>query len=139
MSNPTLLQGNLYELTFVHPSEDASDIKRVLAKHHVSVVAEKQMHKIRLAYPIKKQSYAFLGSIRFSLEDGQAVDQLSKDVSLECEALRHFMQRIVARGGAERQEVQAKRTMFQKPRKTTTESPVLTNEALQEKIEEIMK
>ena len=136
----TMPHENTYELTFVHPSEDASDVKRVLAKHHVSVFAEKPMHKIRLAYLIKKQPYAFLGSVRFSLEDRTVIDQLSKDLGLECGALRYFIQRITAGKNMEqRGESREKRTVFTKSQKPVAESHVLTNEALQEKIEEILK
>ena len=56
---------NVYELTFVSFIELGNKIKQIIEKAGGVVLFEKELQKIRLAYPVKKQQYGFLGIVEF--------------------------------------------------------------------------
>ena len=131
---------NRYELSFVTQSEDAASVKTLLAKHNAKVLNERPISKIQLAYKISKQGYGFMGTVEF-LADAESTVALRKDLQLEKDILRGIVIKLkeikVGEAGAEG-ERQAKgpsgpqklRNMF---------GSVLSNEALEKKIEEILQ
>ncbi len=134
-----------YELTFWLKDEDATAIKSVLQKHGAEVLAERDLTKFRLSYPIKKESNAFMGSIVFLLEPA-LVPALTSDLNL-APSLRFVITLAVERRAVSDQsapgmmvgDASRERGGFFRRLRTETKTPpdVLTNEALEKKIEEI--
>jgi ribosomal protein S6 len=129
----------VYELTLTCETEDVSRAKAVLAKRGASIVAERPLEKIRFAYPVKKQGYAFLGSIRFTgVPD---IDGLSKELAQDGGIIRSLIHVVDTKLEEELRQIRALRAAAGGPRsfrKETTDPAVLTNEALEKKIEEIL-
>ena len=140
MEHEIIESKNRYELSFVTQSEDAASVKALLAKHNAKVLNERPISKIQLAYKISKQGYGFMGTVEF-LADAESTVALRKDLQLEKDILRGIVIKLkeikVGEAGAEG-EKQAKgpsgpqklRNMF---------GSVLSNEALEKKIEEILQ
>jgi len=58
----------LYEVTFLQVREDPNAIRETLRTHNATIQEERPMEKVHLAYPIGKQTYAFMGSFRFTVD-----------------------------------------------------------------------
>ncbi|MCL4404281.1 hypothetical protein M1432_02980 [Patescibacteria group bacterium] len=136
-----------YELTFWLPTEDAGAVKGLLAKHGVEVLAERPVSKFSLSYPIKKATSAFLHSYACAIEPEKTGD-LVADIEAVPGVLRSLLSVVVERadrpaGAIGEIGIGAGRGRGIFGRRARTESPavgeVLTNEALEKKIEEISK
>ena len=128
----------VYELTLTSETENTSRAKAVLAKRGATIVAERPLEKIRFAYPVKKQGYAFLGAIRFSgVSD---IAGLSKELAQDGGLLRFLVNVVDTKLEAELQQLRASRAAAgsRSFRKEAADTTVLTNEALEKKIEEIL-
>lgn len=128
-----------YELGFLLNEENLSPVKRLLEKHSAANLSEGSLVKVNLAYPIKKQGQAFFGYLRFELEG--PVAELKKDLKLEPTVLRHLLIKVPS---AAPEEVPTGRPASSlKPpvrrKEVKTGAPLLTNEALEKKIEEILQ
>jgi|SRR3989344_1295395 len=131
-----------YEITFLLTEEDLSPIKKIFEKNGIIITDEKALQKIQLSYPIKKQSQCYMGCLKFKAEPGVLPTVLS-DLKLEKNVLRHLVHDVIikdeerqidVRMGVEKKKIKRPVKEIQKSYET-----VLTNEALQEKIEEILK
>lgn len=131
---------NRYELSFVTQSEDAASVKALLAKHTAKILNERPISKIQLAYKIAKQGYGFMGTTEF-LADAASVVALKKDLQLEHDILRGIIIKLkeakVGDVGAEEKAAGKTPTGPQKLRNIF--GTVLSNEALEKKIEEILQ
>lgn len=132
-----------YELTLIAKDEDISGVRKSLGTWGASIIKEQEAQKTRLAYPIKKQAYGYIStfSIRMPKEETKKV---MAGLNLEEGVLRYTLTKFDNRKVAERGEDQkpspvktSERRIFRPTRKPT--EPVLTNEALEKKIEEILK
>ncbi len=121
-------------------SEDTSLIKRVFEKHGADIVGFEELKKIRLAYPIQKKQYGFLGSFRFKT-DPQTVASLASNLKLENDVIRYMIvkakeKKVEVPGIKPAHEVvSSKKALTEKQKR----EPTLTNEELEKKIEEILK
>lgn len=138
-----------YELTFWLKDEDASPVKKVLEKHGAAVSAERPFAKFRLSYPIKREANAFMNSVAFTA-DPLAMPALTADLNATVEVLRFLLsvapetpRNAAAAPGREATETGVARGragIFHRGRvETVAGSDILTNEALEKKIEEISK
>lgn len=127
----------VYELTLTSETEDITKAKAVLVKRGAAIIAERPLEKIRFAYPVKKQGYAFLGTVRFSAVAD--IDGLSKELSQEGGLIRFLIHVVDTKLEAELQQLRASRAAAG-PRsfRKEADTSVLTNEALEKKIEEIL-
>ncbi len=148
MDQETLLKNN-YEIAFWVKEENDSPVKKLLAKHGGEIVKEKPIQKMRLAYPIKKENFAFFGNAIFSMAPG-AVSDFKNELNLTAEILRYFFRKAQRRRASEEAQresgpnqgpVRERGRSFFGFRSETkkTADQVLTNEALEKKIEEILK
>ncbi len=138
-----------YEVAFWTKDENDGSVKKVISKHGGEIIKEKPVQKMRLAYPIKKENFAFFGNIIFRMAPDKVIG-FKTDANLEEGVLRYFFRRAKKNrtdGGSAREENQAAGSFREKTRsflgfrsepKKGTEQ-VLTNEALEKKIEEILK
>ena len=141
-----------YEIAFLTKSEeDRQEIASVIKSHQISVVdEEKQPSKIRLAYPIKKENYAFFEYLRFSAPP-QETQKLKKELEKNQKILRFFItgsqpaaKTVVSDLAKSVKKIMPAKTATPADsgrliRKRTEGPPPLSNEALEKKLEEILK
>ncbi|MCP6719915.1 MAG: 30S ribosomal protein S6 [Patescibacteria group bacterium] len=132
----------MYEIAFVLRQEDLSEIRKILEKNKADIVGEEELKKVRLSYPIKKQNYGFLGVFRFKV-DPEHIRNMFSDMKLAENIIRYMINKIktseVEKRG-ERKLTRAVPISRREPLKAETRKslePVLTNEDLEKKIEEI--
>jgi len=127
-----------YELSFLLiKSEALALIESVLQKEQGELLEKSELKEIKLAYPIKKQSSAYFGYIHFRLVP-EAAPRLREQLKLTADVLRFLLitPPIIKPSSANR-----KPTASEKP-VTPLDVPmpqVLSNEALEKKLEEILK
>ena len=141
-----------YEIAFLAKDEANDAVKKLILKHKGEITKENPVQKLRLAYKIKNENFAFFGNLIFAMAPESAAD-LKTDLNLEAGLLRHFFRKArkrraeesgtggMAEGkptGASFRERSRSFLGFRTDTKKPTE-PVLTNEALEKKIEEILK
>lgn len=140
---------NSYEIAFWVKEENDGSAKKILSKYEAEVTKENPIQKMKLAYPIKKENFAFFGNLIFSMDPGKIVD-FKNDLNLETGLLRYFFRRAKKRqaeGSNFREDGQnpspsKERSKsffgFRNDSKRGTDQ-ILTNEALEKRIEEILK
>jgi ribosomal protein S6 len=132
-----------YEIAFWTKDENEGSAKKVIAKHGGEIVKEKPVQKMRLAYPIKKENFAFFGNLIFQMLPGEVLG-LKTDLNLEGGVLRYFFRRAKknvsdeSSAGSSFRERTKSFLGFRTDAKRGAEQ-TLTNEALEKKIEEILQ
>jgi len=140
-----------YEIAFLARTEDdQAEIVKLIARHQIKLIDEvKEPARIRLAYPIKKEGSAFFNYFYFSALPEEA-QKLRGELDLNQKVLRFL---IIARPkiqiSAQTIARPIRKTAPAKPRsaesfqkrvvKRAEPAPVLSNEALEKKLEEILK
>ena len=134
----------LYEISFLSKGEDSV---AVLIKHikQVSgeIVHEGSVKEIELAYPIKKERSAYFGCIKSNLPK-DSIDELSKALNFEKDILRFLVINPIQHAEV-RAHTRPQQPVDRKPVDTRTAprptkpSPDISNELLEEKLEEILK
>jgi len=129
-----------YEISFVTQSEDAASMKAVLTKHGATIVNERPITKIQLAYKINKLGYGFMGSAEF-LADGSAVRELRKELGMDKDIIRALIAKKPEMKGDEgRAPREGERRPPSAPQRLKSMlGSMLSNEALEKKIEEILQ
>lgn len=136
-----------YEIGFIIKTEDASVISQSLKNREFVVLTENPIEKIQLAYPIEKESYGYFGYSHFE-GDPAAVKNLKDDFKLNPEVLRYliitppFVKKPAWRQTApDRMPEEPKfvPSAVKQDRQSPPVESILTNEALEKKIEEILK
>ncbi len=120
--------------------EEAKDLEAVLAQFSVEIYARRQPISFKLAYPIKKQVNAYFGVFNFYALPGDAQkirDALRGKKYLLRSLLVLSLPRIVPY--IPRNEASSRPTEVVEKPKVSTRPEVLSNEALEEKLEEILK
>ncbi|MDI6734197.1 MAG: 30S ribosomal protein S6 [Patescibacteria group bacterium] len=140
MSEIGLLEKN-YELTFVSFVEAGIKIKQIIEESGGIVLFEKELQKIRLAYPVKKQQYGFLGVVEFKTKP-DLIGLTLKALKSKTDTIRYLicnkeLKNDFVNQGRERFKKERARIL---PRVAKKQADVsLTNEAIEKKIEEILK
>ncbi len=130
----------VYEITMLTTAEDFPRAKEIIGKSGGTIEEEKPQGKVRLAYPVKKQAYAFLNHLKVKL-DGSAVAVLSNELKLDQNVLRFLVStprtnaNFPATPRSPRPAV--RRSIFAPRAAKPPVAEALTNEALEKKIEEI--
>ncbi len=121
-----------YELSFLLKDEDTSFTAKILKKHGADILSESRISKLRLSYPIKKETQAYFSYFHFEAEP-QAVEKIANDLKLEAGSILRYL--IISAPAA---RIAAERPSYTplppEPKRRETE---LTNEELERKIEEI--
>ena len=137
-----------YEIGFlVVNEEDAQDILKSLEAHKAQILKDGKTRKVRLAYPIKKETAAFFGYIQFALESA-SVKPLSEKLKLNRKVLRYFIINLPDIA------LKHEKEMSEQPQQPEKESPdmkakeeekkvssddFVDNELLEKKLQEILK
>lgn len=133
------IERNLYEITFYTKEESAATVKDAVLAHHGEVVEERPFEKVRLEFPIQKESFAFLGVLRASLAPGE-IASLTRALTLAPSVLRFLVTSVVLpKEGKEEVKKTLERKRPPSPRTAPSEPAILTNEAIEKKIEEILQ
>ena len=121
-----------YEISYLlKAEEDIGVIMNLLSQLGAEILNEGAVSEMRLAYPIKKETRAYFGYLHFNL-DSELVVKLRDELTLNSKILRFiivtppFVKTKVYREG-----------QMDRPRPVTQERPDLSNDALEEKLEEI--
>ncbi len=141
-----------YEIAFLAKSEEErKEIINILEQHKFSIIGEGQVSRIKLAYPIKKENFAYFGYLHFSGEPASVV-KLTEKLKTNSKILRFS---VVPQIVPEKEE---EGRSFREQRPTRPEHPIeseafkptsqpakkpakveaLSNEALEKKLEEIL-
>jgi len=136
-----------YELAIlVKTEEELVGIAAFLGQHSATITGEPKVKKLTLSYPVKKQREAVFASYLFSAEPANA-KALEKDLSLRQDILRSM---IIIPPKPQSQESRpmgempgVRRPMVRTPRPAVGTKPAapaaISNEALEKKLEEILK
>lgn len=139
-----------YEISFLSKSENGA---AVLVSHIKSaggeIIHEGNIKEMKLAYPIKKETSAYFGCINATLP-GEAIDDMTKALNLEGDILRFLIITPPLRGEQKEQttrQIRRPQTVTREssvarasaPAKKAKEDTSISNELLEEKLEEILK
>lgn len=130
----------VYEVAFLAKSlEEDKALTDLIKQYRGNVLRKNAFQEVKLAYPIKKQTSAYFGCLQFEFLP-QDIDKLSEALKLQPAILRHLivtplMVTKVVRKAAERKS-ETPEIVRPVPASKAT---VLTNEALEERLEEILK
>lgn len=135
-----------YELTYlVRDEKDAIILRSILDRFEGKVSEEDELRKLQLSYPIEKEQYAFLGVLVFTMERKHSAE-LTTALNLEERVLRYIITNPIVRTRSEGTEeivLGGSPVASSQKEESPTSAPqesrdTLSNEALQEKIEEIL-
>ena len=125
-----------YELSFLlkDPSSEKA-ILGLLSQYKASITNQSQVNALKLAYPIKKHTSAYFGYVNFEANPAD-VKTMSDTLRLNADVLRFLV--VSALKPSKTTE---KSELSRKPAKAEPQlsGQALTNEALEEKLEEILK
>lgn len=147
-----------YEITFLAKSEgDKEELINNLKRHELTILGDGPMSKTKLAYPIKKETFAYCGTLYFSGE-ADKIEELVKELKVQGKLLRfNIIFRPAGEGKMdiikpassekerpvlERKEMEksaADLSIRQTPKAPRIKTETLSNEALEKKLEEILK
>ncbi len=126
-----------YEMLALGKTEDFSLVKKNILKHGGVVLSEKPVQKIKLAYPIQKQQFCFSANFEFSMPP-EGLKMLSGDLRLDDSLLRHSTYYVLAKEEKRVEKPMVRRGVASRVMRKPTDA-MLTNEALEKKIEEILQ
>ena len=135
-----------YEIGFlVREESDVDTIKNELSAVKAEIVSEGRLKKIRLSYPIKKETAAHFGYYWFTL-DTQAVKELDAALRLNSKVLRHIIiaapvelneERVAGTRGDKTERTRERSA--EKPAKKSSDFGAVDNAVLEKTLEEILK
>ncbi len=128
-----------YEVAFLVKSpEEEKVVADLINQHKGNILQKSQIKETKLAYPIKKHSSAYFGYMHFELLPAD-LERLSNSLKLNPAVLRYLTVLAPAvKKPSERKSAEKENKEVPAPAVTASRS-ILTNEALEEKLEEILK
>ncbi|MDO8557454.1 MAG: 30S ribosomal protein S6 [Candidatus Jorgensenbacteria bacterium] len=134
---------NIYEITFhVLTEENAGDVRRCVEKCSGTITYERPLEKVRLAYPVKKQTYGFMGVLGFDA-DPEQVRAILNELKLGGLVLRSLIHKVLPQKERQKKAKQGAGAPSQQPaegmKRLRPFGQALSNEALEKKIEEILQ
>ena len=127
-----------YELTVITGGEENVDIQNLLTERSALEVIMKQAEKIRLAYPIKKNDFAFMTVAGFGMMP-QEIALLRRELDANQHILRYLILRFTSKIDDKESVPLSSPIVREETISKNKTSDLLTNEALEKKIEEISK
>jgi ribosomal protein S6 len=134
-------EAHKYQLDFHLLNEDLSPVSNLLKKHGAETDSVTPLKKVHLAYPLKKQQYAFFGTALISVKT-EVLPALNRDLTL-AEGLLRFS---LVKPGKPQEERKPRAPKTDKPTPKSDALPTrirpfddatLSNEALESKLKEI--
>lgn len=136
-----------YEIGFlVREESEVDEIKNALAAAKAEIVSEGRLKKIRLSYPIKKETVAHFGYYWFML-DTQALKEMDAKLRLNTKVLRHILIATPLELNNEDRVAGVRGEKTEKPRERSAEKPAkkspdfdaVDNAVLEKTLEDILK
>ncbi|TSC95980.1 MAG: 30S ribosomal protein S6 [Parcubacteria group bacterium Athens0714_26] len=129
------LTPQLYEIAFIlmDPSESVAIIN-LLSQYKATIVHKAEPVDIRLSYPIKKHSAAYFGYIQFKV-NAEDIIKIKESLKLNQSILRFLIINLLSKKEQPERRIESKNSF----RPENPVQTVLTNEALEERLEEILK
>ena len=133
---------NRYELSFlVRTAEDGAKIPAFASRHGAEVTFQSPVTQVQLAYPIKKEVSACFGFIQFTAARSE-IAKMNGELSHDASVLRFLLVEASATHPIETEKpaappAAAPTPIPQKP--APTRAGITTNEALEKRLEEILK
>lgn len=130
-----------HEVSFLLKEENIALIQQAVEAAGLVVTSSaKPLTKVKLAYPIKQNNYAFLGSLSFKGTPEQ-LGKLINELKLNNNVVRYLVTRSDKLPSFSAQSFRGTvpRSRFRGRSRKTAAEPILTNEAIEKKIEEILK
>jgi ribosomal protein S6 len=142
-----------YELgVLVETEDDLAGVVAILRTHNAEMVSEPRAKKLALAYPIEKHKEAFFASCNFKAF-GDEVKALEKDLKMKPEVIRSLIIHAMEFSQPSERPTASMGAMKRRPASSSSSRPTpsasapeprpssqpLSNEALEKKIEEILK
>lgn len=150
-----------YEIGFlVKAEENKNELIKILKNRGFLIIDDGEISRIKLAYPIEKENFAFFGYLYFS-GDSEKIKALNKELKTSPKILRHLvisrpviMRKVENKTAFEKAELISEKiyapayveasadveVLADGPaRKITPKTEVLSNEELEKKLEEILK
>ena len=120
-------QKRLYEISFLlQKEEDVTEVAQLLEEHGATVTDEGEVKKLAFAYPIDRISEGYFGYLHATIDPIKA-KEIEEEVGLKKNIIRLLILRV---------EIKKKATKKRSPQKREETKP-LTNEELEQKIEEL--
>lgn len=121
-----------YEISYLlKVEEDVGVIVNLLSQLGAEIINEGTVSEIRLAYTIKKETKAYFGYLHFNL-DAELITKLRDELHLESKVLRFL---IVTPPFVKTQT--RRESLIDRPKPAVEQRVELSNDALEEKLEEI--
>lgn len=122
-----------YEIAFLLPSADsAKELGAFFAQHQAEIFHQSLLTEIRLSYPIKKHTSAQFGFYHFRTSP-EAIQTLKEDLLLNQNLLRFMIVtppvKLPAAASSQQRQGQDRKPV----------APVMSNEMLEGKLEEMLK
>jgi ribosomal protein S6 len=105
----------------------------LLSQHKATVINKSPAKPIKLAYPIKKHVSAYFEYINFEADPSE-VKSFSDSLKHNNEILRYLVVTVSGKKAEEKTEIKKSAKL-----ETSSSNSMLSNEALEEKLEEILK
>jgi len=135
-----------YEIGFlVREESEVDEIKNALAAIKAEIVSEGRLKKIRLSYPIKKETVAHFGYYWFNA-DTQAIKEMDAALRLNAKVLRHIIiasplelneERVAGTRGDKTERTRERSA--EKPAKKSADFGAVDNAVLEKTLEDILK
>ena len=138
------LEKRNYELSFILKNKEGeSSIESLLNQYSAEVSYKSPVIDMRLAYPIKKQSQAYFGYLQFRVMP-DSVDKIMESLKLNPAVLRSLivLPPVLKESKikqAKKEEAVVSRRKLSEPAMPVAQSGALSEEALEERLEEILK
>jgi ribosomal protein S6 len=127
----------VYELGILLASEEiVPEIGAVLAKRDIRITEESTPVRVKLAYPIKKQESAFFKFFHFNA-DPSVAEEIGKTFTRHAGVIRHIL--VTPPSVQDARPPRAPREDAAPKPSVGEPQPALTNEVLEQKLEEILK
>ncbi|MEE8131654.1 MAG: 30S ribosomal protein S6 [Candidatus Paceibacterota bacterium] len=135
-----------YEIGFLVKDEnDANEIIKIVSDYKANIINESQVKRFLLAYPIKKETSACFGYISFSMPPSDII-KVNDALKINSKILRFLITIPVITGAATpypsrptKRITPVKPMIPMQPIKKAEPIQNLSNEALEKKLEEILK
>lgn len=123
-----------YEISFLLLKEEAqAEVEKTLVGAGAETVYKNPLAQARLAYPIRKQTSAYFGFMHFKAMPDR-ISQIKSELGLKPDVLRFL---IVTPPFTLKQP--ERKRLAPQPVLEVPSAPVLSNEELEQKLEEILK
>lgn len=134
-----------YEIGYLVKNEgEESAVLNLLRNYKAQIIEEGKARKIRLAYPIKKETFAQFGFVHFLMAP-ELVKEFSSQLRLNAQVLRFIVITLPSEAKMKASEVKFEKAPLRprvksaEPMKKQPPSDMIDNEMLEKKLEEILK